>query len=184
MKSVVLIGASMAVAVAGCGGPMTATEYVTELNALVSDATTSLERAIEASSQVEERTMADEVALLEEEIAIRRELLEGFDVLDPPGSLVDIHGIIRGQLARHLAAAEGLAPVAETVSSLDQLLETSEFAEYRAANVDGAGLCVDVQERLDRLADTGQAFAETPWIPGDLALVVRAALGCLEVPAS
>ncbi len=70
---------------------------------------------------------------------------------------------------------------AGTVSSLKEAERTPEFAEYRAANADGARICLDVQAKLDDLAANGEAFADTPWIPDELSLAVGAALGCGEL---
>ena len=152
MRRAVLAVASLAIVVAACGGSMTASGYVEELDAIVSRALSEFEHVVVAYNQIAEPTLADEVAFLEQQVALGRELFEGFVVLDPPELLTDVHGVIRDVMTRELAAAEGLARVAETVSSRDQLLRTPEFAEYRAANDAGAGVCIDVQARLDDLS--------------------------------
>ncbi len=41
--------------------------------------------------------------------------------------------------------------------------------------------CLDVQAKLDDLAATDEGFTDTPWIPDELSLAVRAALGCGEI---
>ena len=66
-----------------------------------------------------------------------------------------------------------------TVSSIEESEQTPEFAEYRAANADGAVVCLDLQAKLDDLAASGEAFADVPWLSG-LGLAVQAALGCGE----
>jgi hypothetical protein len=58
--------------------------------------------------------------------------------------------------------------------------QTPEFAEYRAANADGARICLEVQEKLDDLTASGESLDDVPWISG-LDLVVKAALGCGEI---
>ena len=182
MSRTVLAGLSLAVVVAACGGPMTADEYVDELNALVSRTRSEFVRAVTAYQQIEEPTLAEGAAFLDQEVALRREMLEGFDELEPPESLTSLLGLLRGAMARLLAAAEALIPVAETIDSVDQLVGTPELAEYEAANDDGARVCLEVQGELDDLTASGQAFAGEPWIP-DLGLAVRAALGCGEIEA-
>ena len=182
MSRGVLVGVSLAIVVAACGGSTTADEYVDELNALVSRTRSEFVSAVVAYQQIEEPTLAEGVAFLEQEVALRQEMLEGFDELEPPESLTDLLGLLRDAMARLLAAAEGLIPLAETITSIDQLAGTPEVAEYDAANDDGARVCLDVQEELDDLTASGEAFAGEPWIP-DLGLAVRAALGCGEIEA-
>lgn len=67
-----------------------------------------------------------------------------------------------------------------TVSTLEDAEQTPEFAEYLAANDDGARVCLTVQAKLDDLAATGETFENEPWLSG-LGLAVRAVIGCGEV---
>jgi hypothetical protein len=160
---------------------MTATEYVEGLNALVATGRSDLEAAVVAQNQIAEPTMAESLAFIEREVAIRQEFLAGFEALDAPESIAEVHQALGDAMARLLAAAEALVAGAGTVSSLEEAEQTPEFAEYRAANADGARICLDVQAKLDDLAAGGEAFADTPWIPDELGLAVRAALGCGEI---
>jgi hypothetical protein len=160
---------------------MTATEYVEGLNALVATGRSDFEAAVVAQEQIAEPTMAESLAFLEREVAIRQEFLSGFEALDPPESLAGVHQALGDAMARLLAAAEALVADVGTVSSLEEAEQTPEFAEYRAANADGARICLDVQAKLDDLAAGGEAFADTPWIADELGLAVRAALGCGEI---
>lgn len=84
-------------------------------------------------------------------------------------------------MTRLLAAAEGLVASAGSVSSLEGAEQTPEFAEYRAANADGARVCLEVQAKLGDLAASGEAFADAAWIPDELSLAVGAALDCGEL---
>jgi hypothetical protein len=164
--------------VAACGGSMTESEYVTELNAIARSANASFEPAVAVYDAAVEPTLADEVAFLVQEIPIRRAVVDPFDALDPPESLADIHGLLGGLLAWQLAAAEDLAPVAETVSSLDELERTPEFVDYETANESGSRVCLEVQTKLDELAT--EPSIDNSWIP-DLRLTVQATLGCSAV---
>jgi hypothetical protein len=172
---------SLAIVVAACGGSMTATEYVEGLNALVATGRSDFEAAVVAQEQIAEPTMAESVAFIEREVEIRQDFLSGFEALDPPASLAGVHQALGDAMARLLAAAEGLVAGAATVSSLEEAEQTPQFAEYRAANADGARICLEVQAKLDDIAATGEAFADAPWIPGELSLAVRAAVGCGEI---
>jgi hypothetical protein len=106
--------------------------------------------------------------------------LDGFEALDPPESIAEVHQLLGDAFARLTAAAEGLAAPRGTVSSIEESEQAPEFAEYRAANADGAVVCLDLQAKLDDLAASGEAFADVPWLSG-LGLAVQAALSCGEV---
>jgi len=158
---------------------MSETEYVEGLNALVETARSDLEGPSLAYEQIADPTKADLVAFVGQEIAINYEAREEFDALDPPDSIADVHGVIDDTLARGLTATEGLLAVAETVSSVEEVEKTSEFAEYQAANANSERSCLDVQSKLDDLADSERGV-DNPWMP-DLRLTVRVALGCDQV---
>jgi hypothetical protein len=159
---------------------MTADEYVEDLNALAATGRSDFEAAAAAYKQVAEPTLADEVAFLDQEVVIRHEFLEGFETLDPPESVTEVHRLLGDAFIRLTAAAEGLATSARIANSIEEAEQTPEFAEYLAANDDGARVCFDVQMRLDDLAAAGQAFANEPWVSG-FGLAVRAVIGCGEI---
>ncbi len=58
----------------------------------------------------------------------------------------------------------------------------AQFAEYRAANADGARACLEVQAKLNDLAAIGEATADVPWLP-TLGTAVRGALRCSDLGA-
>ena len=159
---------------------MTADEYVEDLNALAATGRSDFEAAAGVYDRGADPTLADEVAFLEQEVAIRHEFLEGFEALDPPDSITEVHLLLGDAFTRLTVAAEGLAASAGASNSIEEAEQTPEFAEYLAANDDGARVCLNVQAKLDDLATTGQAFANDPWLSG-LGLAVRAAIGCGEI---
>lgn len=178
-----LAGAFVLIAVAACGGSMSANEYVQGLNSLIETTAPELDASVAAYEQIVNPTMADWVAFVDREVAIRRVFGDGFEALDPPDSLVDVHRILEELVARGLVAAEGLIPVADTVSSPEEAEQTAEFAEYQAANTDGTRrACLEVHAKLDDLA-TGPSI-DNSWFP-DLRLTVRSILGdaagCREI---
>lgn len=182
LRRAVVAGVTFVIMLNACAGSMTADEYVEDLNALVAIGLSEFEAASATYNQIAQPTLADEVAFLEQEVAIRQEFLEGFEALDPPGSITEVHRLLGDAFMRLTAAAEGLAAAAGTSNSIEDAEETPEFAEYLAANDDGARVCLDVQARLDDLATTGEAVADEPWLSG-LGLAVRAAIGCGEIDA-
>jgi hypothetical protein len=176
----VLAGATLAMVVAACGGSMTADEYVEDLNVLVATGLSDFEAAATSYGQAGDPTLGDEVAFLEQEVAIRRVFLDGFEALDPPEPIAGVHRLLGDAFVRLTVAAEGLAASAGSVSSLEEAEQTPEFAEYLAANADGASVCLDVQAKLDDLVSSGEEFTDVPWVSG-LGLVVQGALGCGEI---
>lgn len=180
MRRALTLAVSLVIVFAACGGSLTADEYVEELNLLAATGRSDFEAAGVVYNQIAEPTMADEISFLEREVAIRRVFIDGFEALDPPEPIVEVHQLLGDVFVRLTAAAEGLAVAAGTVGSIEEAERTPEFAEYRAANADGALICLDVQARLDDLAASGKAFADQPWLSG-LGLVVEAALGCGEI---
>lgn len=180
MTRTAVAGATLAIAIVACGGSMTADEYVENLNVLAATGLSDFEAAAVVYDQVAEPTLADELVFLEREVAIRRVFVEGFEALDPPESITEVHRLLGDAFVRLTLAAEGLAASAGIASNIEEAEQTPEFAEYRAANADGARVCLDVQEKLDDLTASGEAFDDVPWISG-LDLVVKAALGCGEI---
>ena len=180
MTRTVLAVATLAMVMSGCGGSMTADEYVEDLNAIVATGRSDFEAAAAAYDQAADPTLADEVAFLEQEIAIRRVFLDGFEALDPPEPITEVHRLLGDAFVRLTVAAGDLAAAAGSVSSFEEAEQTSEFAEYLAANADGAAVCLDVQAKLDSLVASDDAFTDLPWISG-FGLAVQAALGCGEI---
>jgi hypothetical protein len=166
-------------AVAACGGSMSTTEYVDSLNDLVATAAPDLQVSLAAYEQIADPTMADWITFIDREVAIRRVFDEGFEALDPPDSIAEVHQVLDDALDRGVAATERLAGVADTVSSPEEAEQTPEFAEYQAANSDGSTrVCRDAQTKLDEVAASREVFGDTPWIPTELTRTVRAVLGC------
>ena len=109
----------MAMVVAACGGSMTADEYVEDLNALSATGRSDFEAAATAYDQVADPTLADAVAFLEQEVAIRHEFLDGFEALDPPESIAEVHRLLGDAFGRLTVADESLAASAGTISSIE-----------------------------------------------------------------
>ena len=65
--------------------------------------------------------------------------------------------------------------MADTVSSLEEIEQTSEFAEYQGVNAETDGMCQGVQAKLNDLSD--KLAIEGPWL-SDLQRTVKALLDC------
>jgi hypothetical protein len=166
---------------AACGGSMSADEYVEGLNALVATTAPDLAASLAAYEEIADPTVADWASFVEREIAIRRVFGDGFDALDPPDAVAEVHRLMEDAVDRGLMATEALVAVADTASSPEEAQQTSEFAEYQAANADGSSrVCQGAVAKLDELATSGEAFADQPWI-SSFGVTVRAAFGCVEM---
>jgi hypothetical protein len=108
--------------------------------------------------------------------------LDGFEALDPPEPIAEVHRVLGDAFVRLTVTAEGSAASAGTVGSFEDAEQTQEFTEYLAANADGARVCLDVQAKLDDLIASGDEFADVTRISGH-GLVVQAALSCGEIEA-
>lgn len=179
MRRTLLVGASLAIVVAACGGgSMSETEYVENLNALVVRAGSDLEASFAAFEQIADPTLEEFVAFVEQQLVVEYEVRDWFEELDPPDSIDDVNQVMVDTLARILAVAEGLVDVADTVSSLEEMERTPEFAEYQAVNADADSMCLDVQAKINDLST--RPVLDNPWIT-DLRLTVRAFLDCDDV---
>jgi hypothetical protein len=179
VRRTLLVGASLAIVVAACGGgSMSETEYVENLNALVVSAGSDLEASFAAFEQIADPTLEEFVAFVEQQLVVEYEVRDWFEELDPPDSIDDVNQVMVDTLARILAVAEGLVDVADTVSSLEEMERTPEFAEYQAVNADADSMCLDVQAKINDLST--RPVIDNPWIT-DLRLTVRAFLDCDDV---
>ena len=158
---------------------MSETEYVENLNALVVSAGSDLGASLAAYEQIADPTLEQFVAFVEQQLVVEYEVRDWFEDLDPPASINDVNQVMVDTLARILAVAEGLVEVADTVSSLEEMEQTPEFAEYQAVNADSDSICLDLQAKINDLATSGEGFGG-PWV-SDLRLTVKAFLDCGDV---
>jgi hypothetical protein len=176
VRRTLLVCASLAIVVAACGGgSMSETEYVENLNALVVSAGSDLGASLAVFEQIADPTLEEFVAFVEQQLVVEYEVRDWFKTLDPPDSIDDVNQVMVDTLARILVAAEGLVDVTDTVSSLEELERTPEFAEYQAVNADADSMCLDVQAKINDLST--RPIIDSPWI-ADLRLTVGAFLDC------
>jgi len=180
MRRALLAGAGLVIALAACGGSSPGEDYIEGLNDIVMRGFADFEAASVAHRQIANPTIEDSVAFLEQEAAIRRVFHDGFGALDPPEAIAEVHQAVGDAFARLLAATERVIAVSDTIDNLQELEQTPEFAEYQAANADGALVCLDVQAKFDEIAADNEAFRDDPWL-SSVALTVRVALRCTDL---
>jgi hypothetical protein len=168
------------VVASGCGGgDMSLSEYVDEMNTIGARIAQQSEVIVAEAEPI--ATPSDVNAMMERVRPLRIEVLEGFEGLDPPEEVADLHHLFSDWMAKIILAEEALAARASTVASWEEFSQSSEMAAYRAVLVEGKQGCTDFQAKLDA-TETRGVFADTPWIPGELKEVVDAALGCGSFP--
>jgi hypothetical protein len=188
MKKFVPLALSVTLLVGACGGgEMTLTEYIDRLNAVIGRAVpqgealfASPEGAVMAEgAQLSDFTPQDLRAALERIGEIEVEVGEGVADIDPPAAVAEFHNLYFD--TRYSSAREALAARAGTAATWEELSDTSEMAAYRTAVAEDKQACIDFQADMDATEARG-AFADTPWLPGELKEIVSALLGCDMYP--
>jgi len=161
---------------AACGGgTLSLTEYAEffrSANFAVIDEFDVLEAQWASATTVE-----DGKEVLDRAVAIRTDLQNSLNDLDPPEALADLHGDLVEQLGQLLTVQEAWAVRAETAGSLDELKESPEAVAYWDLEAEMRPLCLELQSRLDATAER-EIFAEVPWIPSEMKEVVAVVMGC------
>ena len=172
--------------VSGCSeGELSLTEYTERVNAIEAQASAQGEALAANALEVDDFTPQDLQAVLERAKVIRVEVDGVIDDVIPPEQIADVHELVFDWHAEFIAVEEALATRAGTTPHTPvgwtDLSDSPEMAAYRSAIADGKRVCVEFQERLDATAARG-AFADTPWIPGEMKEVVERVLGCVWFP--
>ena len=170
---------------------MSLTEYVERLNAIVSQARQSYEELVTGpeggvlvatEGQLTDFTPQDLQTALEHVRDIEAEVDQATAAIDPPEPVADLHKLFFDFDGDFISAQEALAARAGTALDWSELSETSEMAAYRTALATDKQDCAESQAKVNTIGEQREAFAETPWIPGELKEVFRVALGCDGYP--
>ena len=182
--------------VAGCGGgEMTMNEYVDAIDAIFDEGVNRYEAVVaspggavlivgqgqhlgfdDGGATLADFTPSDLHVALEQVAEIQADLMAKAAEIDPPEQIADLHALY----FRELPIAD-LASRAATAGDWYELSESPEMQAYRAALAADNDVCLEFQATLDATAARG-AFADTPWIPGELQEIVDYALGCGVLP--
>lgn len=177
------------VLLAACGGEeLTLTEYVERLQTMVAEASEQAE-ALYASPQgavlVAEGDQLTEFTPQDLQTGLQRfgeidvEVHEAVAAIEPPAAVADLHRLLFDPT--YTTALEALAARAGTAATWEELSETPEMAEYRAAVARAKQGYIDIQAQLDATVERA-VFADTPWLPAELSEVIEAVLGCSVFP--
>jgi hypothetical protein len=179
--------ACLALALFGCsGGEVSLTEYVDQINAAAEPASRrGAELIAEAEAVTDFTPQLLQTGLDRGLQEIRIPLQEAVEDIDPPDQISELHDLMWEWHAEFIAVEGALAArageAADTAAGWEALSDSTEMAAYRNALAAGKRACTAFQSELDATEARG-AFAETPWIPGDLKEIVNAVLGCEWFP--
>ncbi len=186
-KRSVSLALCLTLLLSGCGGgEMSLAEYVERINVIENRASQQGEVLVANAEQIgDDLTPKDLQAGLERGRAIRIEVKEATDGIEPPEQVADLHYLIFDWHTKFISIEETLATragtAADTAADWEELSESPEMAAYRAAIAEGKMVCAEFQARLDATAERG-VFADVPWIPSEMSEVVEAVLGCAWFP--
>jgi hypothetical protein len=179
-------GICFAVLLAGCsGGEISLTEYVDRLNAIELQASQQGDALANQAEQTDNFTPQDLQAILQGARAIRIDVKEATDGIEPPNQVADVHNLVFDWHTRFISIEKALAvragTAADTAVDWEKLSNSPEMEAYRAAIAEGKQACIDLQARLDATEERG-AFVDVPWIPNEMQEVVERLLGCVWFP--
>ena len=169
---------------AGCGGGLSLSDYVDELNALEAQASADAERLQQTATGTDLTPQLLQAGFVRSG-EIRQRVQERADQIEPPSEVAELHDRIFEWHREFMSVEADLAAVAGTTPDTDAgwtaLSESDEMAAYRAALADGKDICDTFQAELDATAARG-AFEDVPWLPGRMSEVVEAVIGCQWFP--
>ena len=179
-----LLSLFMAITVAGCGGAMTLTEHVDELNAIEAAVSDDADELAAGAQGADLTPQALQVGLMRAG-ELRVVVQESADSLDPPSAVEALHDRIFTWHSEFMAIEADLAERAGLAEDTDAgwtaLSASSEMAAYRRSLAEGKEICTTFQDDLDATAARG-AFEDVPWLPSEMSEVVEAVLGCQWFP--
>jgi hypothetical protein len=176
---------AVALAVTGCGGEPSLTEYVEQVNAAIDEGMGRYEVVLASpqgqvlvaeGEELYEFTPQDLQLGLEQLAEIQDEIMAIVNDIEPPEQVAELHALF----FRTLPVGE-LAARAGTAATWEELSESSEMAAYRDALVADQQTCAEFQTKLDATEQRG-VFEDTPWIPGEFKEIVDATIGCGVLP--
>lgn len=115
-------------------------------------------------------------------LGARVETLEGFQALDPPETVTNLHGIGLDLFSRLITAEEALAVrVAsfEIVTDPEQWWNTAEGKAAIAVEEEIDAFCHIFQARYDATIERA-VVSDLVWIPAEMKEIVKIDLGCRE----
>jgi hypothetical protein len=166
-------------AVSGCGGELSLTEYAAELESAAAEMNARLD---ELDAEVSGSLDLEQVKrYANERVAARNAFVDVLEGLDPPSEVSDLHESALRIIGRLTDAESALADYVnelESATDLDTVWSTPLGVAARSADQESVALCLAAQAEFDNTEER-TALAEVPWIPPELKEVVTVAFGCI-----
>ena len=189
LKSVVV---ALMVTVASCGGgELSVTEYVEEVNTIVERASQRYEAIasdgrgavlVARGVRLADFTPQDLSEAFHQVRELEAELEKAIGEIEPPAQIAEMHELMFDFDDGFFAAQEAMTERARTAVSWSELSASPEMEAYRAALSKDKRECEETEAELNAIAEQREAFADTPWVPGELKGVFEAVLGCSGYP--
>ncbi len=178
----IVSAAVAALLVTGCGGSsLSMSEYGDRLEEIRTTYAPRAESAWTEFLELADPTPQDVKTLSDHEVAVRVEIEAALRELDVPEEVSNLHELLADWTDDMRSAGAALGERAGVSGTWDELLSSAEYRAFEETLIGGAALCNEFQAELDATAARG-AFADTPWIPGDLEDVADAVIGCETIP--
>jgi hypothetical protein len=166
--------------VAGCGGgPLSLSEYSSEVTALIE----TLDGRLDAEAE-EYFSQPPSIEGLQAYLEIRvdgyRRAVDGLDAIQPSQEVEQLHATFAQIMGDLLVAEEARADFADTITSVDDLQPVWDGPASQAvtaAEDKAIVLCYAAQSTFDATQER-DLLSEVPWMPADLKDVINVALNC------
>ena len=179
MKRLVVAVLVSGMALSGCGGELSLTEYAAELETAAAEMNARLD---ELDAEVSGSSDLEQVKrYANERVAARNAFVDILEGLDPPDEVSDLHDSAVGIIGRLTDAESALADYVNGLDSavdLDTVWSTPLGVAARSADEESIALCLAAQAEFDSTEER-VGLAEVPWIPPELKEVVTVAFGCI-----
>jgi hypothetical protein len=181
----------MLVVTACTSGELSVTEYVEEVNAIVNRASQRYEAVasdgrgavlVANGARLADFTPQDLSEAFQEVRELEAELENAIGEIEPPAQIADLHNLMFDFDDGFFDAQEAMAERARTATSWSELSASPEMEAYRVALAKDKKECEDTEAELNAVSERREAFADTPWVPGELNAMFQAVLGCSGYP--
>lgn len=179
----VWVGAGLAILlVAGCGDEET-TLSVSEYAAQGTAVATVMEEqiaALDAEWESQTPTVERVRSYWDRRLEAQAEALAGFEALEPPRAIAELHAAGMPLFRKLIAAEAALAARVvsfETVTGPDEWWSTAEAEAVAAVNEEIDALCLLFQAQYDATIDRLD-LSNASWVPSEMTEIVRIDVGC------
>lgn len=179
MRSFVL-ATCLVLVVAGCSNSeLSMNDYAIEIERLIATMNEEID-ALDAEALSQSLGVQRARDFWDSKVEARRELISGFEALEPPQDAAEMHASALRIMSRFAALDNDVAQLIGTMEAdeeLSLLFQSPEFLATEAVDEEAVAMCQAAQADFDSTADR-EVFGDLPWIPTELQEVVIVSFGC------